>query len=319
MSETLSHAPINNTPEEPAFLTADQIKQQIDSLEPIEAHIDTSQEQIDSLPLSPLDRVMSTLDNPSDRRSRRTEKKIERAAIRAGKQIELAGGDEEAILDAMTAAIEAATPDAIDTQDETDPSAIHPAVINEAYRLNDKYDQKVARQEARAEKVENAKQFLGNIGRSGIKVAKRNFTTFANATEATAGKVGNLVESSISKGIDWLDDAPRRKQAAEERKQIRRTERENAKQEKTEARLQAQREREAAKLERINTQREEARQRANEAIVRKAERRQKWEDRRDRAADYTVSIGRSAHRYSKRAAKTVTGAYAGGKDAWSTN
>lgn len=302
MSETLSHTPINNSPEEPAFLTADQIKQ-----------------QIDSLPLSPLDRVMSTLDNPSDRRSRRTEKKIERAAIRAGKQVELAGGDEEAILDAMTVAIEAATPYTTETPGEADPSAIHPAVINEAYRLNDKYDQKVARREARTEKVENAKQVLGNIGRSGIKVAKRNFTAFANATEATAGKVGNLVESSISKGIDWLNEAPQRKQAAEERKQIRRTERENAKQEKTEARLQTQREREAAKLERIDARREEARQRANEAIVRKAERRQKWEERRDRAADYTVSIGRSARRYSKRAAKTVTGAYAGGKDAWSTN
>lgn len=319
MSETLSHAPINNTPEEPTFLTADQIKEQIDNLEPTEALIDSTPEQIDGLPPSPLDRVMSTLDNPTDRRSRRTEKRIERTAIRAGKQVELAGGDEEAILDAMTAAIEAATPYVIDTQDEADPSAVHPAIINEAYRLNDKYDQKAARQEARVEKVENAKQLLGNIGRSGIKVAKRNFTTFANATEATAGKVGNLVEGSISKGIDWLNDAPQRKQAAEERKQIRRTERENAKQEKIEARLQTQREREAAKLERINARREEARQRANEAIVRKAERRQKWEERRDRAADYTVSIGRSAHRYSKRAVKTVTGAYAGGKDAWSTN
>lgn len=313
MSETLSHAPIDNTPENPASLTADQIKAQIDSL-------DFAELQVDSPAPSPLDRVSNALDHQiSAKTTPRSEKKVERAAIRAGKLVELDGGDEDAIIDAMAAVIEEASRQTEEAETENDTSAVHPAVVDEAYRLNDKYDRQADRRQARAEKVEEAKQTLGAIGRAGIKAANRTFTSFATATEAAAGKVGNMVETSISNGIDWLEEAPQRKQAAEARKQARHIERQNAKQEKAEARLQVQRERAIARQERIDVEREEARKRANEAIVRKAERRQKWGARKDRTVGHVVSIGRGARRYGKRVVKTTAGAYAAGKDAWTAN
>lgn len=217
--------------------------------------------------------------------------------------------------------------------------------IDEAYDMNDKFDQEAAHQQARAEKIaereqkiQDAKENIAGFGRAtlthlktagfftlglGVLTAEAGGRAVKRGAEATADALSPMVEYTKSAYIDG-------KRKAEERKETRATAKAEARHEREEAEKNARLEREKTERERVDRMIEAAKKKALLAIARKAERRAKWISVKEKVtgaynsvrnvpSTSKAAIGRFGRRVRATSVAAATAATTAGKEAWATN